>query len=101
MTTVGLPTGGPLGHPRAPMRWLIPSFVGGTLRRRIAICSGVFVALASIHGQTVEIGRAQSQRTIENRDQLGTIAVVDSKDILSLQTDLVVANTELLAQNEP
>src|ERR1700739_3805349 len=101
MTTVGLPTGGQLGHPRAPMRWSIPSFVGGTLRRRIAICSGVLVALATIHGQSVEIGRAQPQRTAENPDQFGTITVVDSKDILSLQSDLVVANTTLLAQNEP
>src|SRR5437773_11071706 len=59
------------------------------------------IALRGLPGQTVEIWRTQSQNAPENRSEFGTITVVDSKDVLSLQSDVVIANTTLLAQNEP
>jgi len=83
------------------MRWSTPSFAGATLRWRVALCLGLSIAFGELPGQTVEIWRAQSQNAPENSSQFGTIAVVDSKDVLSLQSDVVVANTTLLAQNEP
>src|SRR5256714_9896597 len=83
------------------MRWPIPSFASATLCWRTALCLGCVIPRAALPGQTVEIWRAQSQNAPENRSEFGTIAVVDSKDVLSLQRDLSVANTTLLAQNEP
>src|ERR1700730_602451 len=83
------------------MRWSIPSFAGATLRWSVALWFGCLIPLAALPGQTVEIWRAQSQNTPETQSQFGTITVVDSKDILSLQSDVVIANTTLLAQNEP
>ncbi|HYS95324.1 MAG TPA: hypothetical protein VEL08_02250, partial [Chthoniobacterales bacterium] len=82
------------------MRWSTPSFAGATLRWRVALCLGLSIAFGELHAQTVEIWRAQSGSAPENSSQFGTIAVVDSKDVLSLQSDVVVANTTLLAQNE-
>src|SRR5205807_481060 len=64
-------------------------------------CLGLSIAFGDLPGQTVEIWRAQSQNAPENPSQFGTIAVIDSKDVLSLESDVVVANTTLLAQNEP
>ncbi|HET9856997.1 MAG TPA: hypothetical protein VFP99_04110, partial [Chthoniobacterales bacterium] len=83
------------------MRWSTPSFASATLRWRVALYLGLSIALGDLCGQTVEIWRAQSQSAPENPSQFGTITVVDSKDVLSLQSDVVVANTTLLAQNEP
>ncbi|PYJ84203.1 MAG: hypothetical protein DME73_00480 [Verrucomicrobia bacterium] len=83
------------------MRWSIPSFASATLRWRVALCLGLSIAFGDLPGQTVEIWRAQSQNAPENPSQFGTIAVIDSKDVLSLESDVVVANTTLLAQNEP
>src|SRR6266478_4264596 len=91
---------GNFGHPRPPMRWSTPSFAGATLRWRVALCLGLSIAFGDLPGQTVEIWRAQFESAPENSSQFGTIAVVDSKDVLSLQSDVVVANTTLLAQNE-
>ena len=82
------------------MRWSTPSFAGATLRWRVIVPLAMSIALRGLHAQTVEIWRAQSQNAPENSSQFGTIAVVDSKDVLSLQSDVVVANTTLLAQNE-
>ena len=99
---MGLPIRGNFGHPRAPMRWSIPSFAGATLRGRVGVCViGFFSALANVHGQTVEIGRTQIQSPTEETAQFATIAIVDSKDILSLDGDVIIANTTLIAQNEP
>jgi hypothetical protein len=83
------------------MRWSTPSFAGANLRWHVALCLGFSIALGDLHAQTVEIGRARSQNAPANRSEFETIAVVDSKDVLSLQSDVVVANTTLLAQNEP
>jgi hypothetical protein len=83
------------------MRWSTPSFAGAIPRWQVALCLGFSIAFGDLHAQTVEIGRTQSQNAPENRSEFGTIAVVDSKDVLSLQSDVVVANTTLLAQNEP
>src|SRR2546423_515669 len=83
------------------MRWPIPSFASATLCWRTALCLGCVIPRAALPGQTVEIWRAQSQNAPEHRSEFGTISVVDSKDVLSLQNDVVVANTTLLAQNEP
>src|SRR5207244_6973478 len=68
---------------------------------RVALWLSLSVALTSLRAQTVEVWRAQSQNVPENRSEFGTITVVDSKDVLSLQSDLIVANTTLLAENEP
>src|SRR5437588_12801069 len=83
------------------MRWSTPSFAGATLRWRMALYLGLSAALGDLPGQTVEIRRAQSQNAPENPGQFGTITMVDSKEVLSLRSDVVVANTTLLAQNEP
>src|SRR2546421_860739 len=83
------------------MRWPIPSFASATLCGRAALFLGCLIPLAALPGQTVEVWRAQSQNAPENRSEFGIITVVDSKDVLSLQSDLIVANTTLLAQNEP
>src|SRR5438552_14662653 len=83
------------------MRWSIPSFASVTLCWRVALCLGLSIAFGELNAQTVEIWRAQCGSAPENSSQFGTIAVVDSKDVLSLQSDVVVANTTLLAQNEP
>src|SRR5882724_9662251 len=82
------------------MRWSIPSFAGATLRWRVIVLLAMSIALRGLHAQTVEIWRAQSESAPEKPSQFGTIAVVDSKDVLSLQSDVVIANTTLLAQNE-
>src|ERR1700688_4067111 len=100
MATVGLPIRGNFDHPRAPMRWSIPSFADATLRGRVAMCvAGLFCALADLHGQTVEIAHEETQRVADDNAQFGTITIVDSKDILSLDGDRIIANTTLIAQN--
>ena len=63
--------------------------------------AGLFCALADLHGQTVEIAHEETQRVADDNAQFGTITIVDSKDILSLDGDRIIANTTLIAQNEP
>ena len=83
------------------MRWSIPWFAGATLSGRAAACLGLSLALTNLSGQTVEIGRVQFERATANGAQFGTIRVVDSNEVLSLDGDRIAANTTLLAQNEP
>src|SRR5207237_225998 len=89
-----LQTGGNFRHPRPPMRWSIRSITGANRRWSAGFCFALAVALGDLRAQTVEVPR-------EKPVQFGTITVVDSKDVLSLQPDVVVAQTTLLAQNEP
>ena len=83
------------------MRWSIPWFAGATLSGRGAACLGLSLALTNLSGQTVEIERLQSEHATANGARFGTITVVDSKEVLSLDGDRIAANTTLLAQNEP
>src|SRR6516162_1627113 len=98
---LGLPIRWNFRHPRAPMRWSIPWFAGATLSGRGAACLGLSLALTNLSGQTVEIERLQSEHATANGARFGTITVVDSKEVLSLDGDRIAANTTLLAQNEP
>src|SRR5256714_14939237 len=92
--SVSLQTRGNFGHPRPPMRWSIRSITGANRGWSAGFCFALAVALGDLRAQTVEVPR-------EKPVQFGTITVVDSKDVLSLQPDVVVAQTTLIAQNEP
>jgi len=84
------------------MRWSIPSFAGASLRGPAMGCvTGLFCAVADLHGQTVEIAHEETQHVADDNAQFGTITIVDSKDILSLDGDRIIANTTLIAQNDP
>src|SRR6266481_4250195 len=76
------------------MRWSNWSVTGANLRWRAVVCLALAIAGAELRSQTVEVVR-------EPPSNFGTITVVDSKDVLSLQPELVVAQRTLLAQNEP
>src|SRR5205085_151993 len=66
------------------------------MRWRVALFAVFWIDIfVVVDAQIVEVGRA------ENQNHFSTITVVDSKDVLSLQPDLVVAQTTLIAQNEP
>src|SRR5205814_3802669 len=66
------------------------------MRWRLALFAVFWIDIVIVvDAQIVEVGQAQNQA------DFGTITVVDSKDVLSLQPELVVAQTTLIAQNEP
>ena len=69
------------------------------MRWRVALIAIFWIDIVAVHAQVVEIGRAQPVTDYSN--SFGTITVADSKDVLSLQPDAVVAQTTLIAQNEP
>src|SRR4051812_38148424 len=65
------------------------------MRWRIALFAVFWFDIVVVDAQIVEVGRA------ENQAHFGTVTIIDSKDVLSLQPDLVVAQTTIIAQNDP
>src|SRR5437016_5807412 len=123
--SVGLLIRGNFGHPRPPMRWSTWAFTGAN--RRALIASLAFFSVGIGHNtraQSVEINSARDnpasskhstfpiydlklQPIVETKPYPVTqvekmLEAIDPKDVLSLEPDLVLANTTLIAaENEP
>jgi len=81
------------------MRWSIPSFAGAIVRWGITVSLFCWIDIAILRGQTVEINSQPCVAEVNDPGYSSAPASVNLQDILSLQDDLIFANTTLLAQN--
>ena len=83
------------------MRWSIPSFTGAITRWRLAIFAVCLINVMLLRGQTVDLSPGEGQWTGVNDPGYNSAAAsVDSNHVVSLQDDLIFANTTLLTQND-